>query len=264
MPYSQEIYFARSPRPSGSEGMPPLVLIHGAGGSHLHWPRELRRLGMTDVYTLDLPGHGKSEGVGRQSVPAYAERLLGWMQDAWVRRPILVGHSMGGAIALQAALDAPDAVSGLVLIGSGARLRVAEAILRATSREETLDQAIDVIVEWSYSAGASRALRELSAKSLREMRAAVLHNDFLACDLFDVMDRLGEVRVPVLVVCGAEDRLTPEKYARFMAEHLPDARLVVLPSAGHMVMLEQPKATADAVLTFVRDRFEPGAQEFVR
>ncbi|HLC35054.1 MAG TPA: alpha/beta hydrolase [Anaerolineales bacterium] len=255
MPFAQDIYYAQSPRASGNEGTPPLVLIHGAGGSHLHWPRELRRLSTTDVYALDLPGHGKSEGVGRQSIPAYAERLLEWMKDAWVQRPVLVGHSMGGAIALQAALDARSALSGLVLIGSGARLRVAEALLQSTLSEETMAQAVQVIVDWSYSAGAARSLRELSARGLREMRATVLHNDFVACDGFDVMARLGELLLPVLIVCGSEDRLTPEKYSRYLAGHLPDARLVILPGAGHMAMLEQPQASADAVRAFLQERF---------
>ena len=260
MPFAQDIYYAHSPRASGREGTPPLVLIHGAGGSHLHWPRELRRLSITDVYALDLPGHGKSEGVGRQSVAAYAECLREWMKDAWVQRPVVVGHSMGGAIALQAALDAPSALSGLVLIGSGARLRVAEAILQSTMSEETMPQAIQVIVEWSYSAGTARALRELSARSLRDTRATVLHNDFVACDGFDVMARLGELHLPVLVVCGSQDRLTPEKYAHYLAGHLPDAHLVMLPGAGHMAMLEQPQATADAVRAFMQERFGVGAK----
>jgi pimeloyl-ACP methyl ester carboxylesterase len=162
---------------------------------------------------------------------------------------------MGGAIALQAALDVPSALSGLVLISSGARLRVAEAILQGTMSEETMAQAIQVIVEWSYSAGSARALRELSARSLRETRAAVLHNDFVACDRFDVMARLREILLPVLVVCGSEDRLTPEKYARYLAGHLPDAHLMMLPGAGHMAMLEQPQVTADAVRAFLQERF---------
>ncbi len=255
MPYSREIYFARSQRSSAQDGAPPLVLIHGAGGSHLHWPRELRRLSIADVYALDLPGHGKSEGAGRQSIPEYSARVLEWMKDAWVQRPVLVGHSMGGAIALQAALQAPAEVSGLVLIGSGARLRVAQPILDSTSREEMLSQAIELIVEWSYSANAPHGLRALSAKDLRGTRPAALHNDFLACDRFDVMSRLGEVQAPALIMCGSEDKLTPEKYSRYLTDHLPDARLVLLPGAGHMAMLEQPKAAAEAVLAFLRERF---------
>ncbi len=264
MPFSQEIYSARSPRSSVEEGAPPLVLIHGAGGSHLHWPRELRRLGITDVYALDLPGHGKSEGVGRQSIAEYAARVLEWTRDAWVQRPILVGHSMGGAISLQAALDAPGAVSGLVLIGTGARLRVAQALLDGSAREETMTQAIEVFVDWSYSANAPRALRELSARTVRGTRAAVLHNDLMACDQFDVMKRLAEIRMPALVLCGSEDRLTPEKYSRYLADHLPDGRLVVLPGAGHMAMLEQPKAAAEAVLAFLRERFAARSENRAR
>src|SRR3990172_5353354 len=102
----------------------PVVLIHGAGGNHLHWPTEIRRLPGVRVYALDLPGHGKSPGAGQQSIQTYADSVFHWLQDAGLHRAVFVGHSMGGAIALWLALAHPENVLALSLLGASARMRV--------------------------------------------------------------------------------------------------------------------------------------------
>jgi pimeloyl-ACP methyl ester carboxylesterase len=98
-------------------------------------------------------------------------------------------------------------------------------------------------------------MTELAHARMAETPPAVLHGDFLACDQFDVLPRLGEILSPTLVICGEEDQLTPLKYSRFLAEAIPDARLEKVPKAGHMVMLEQPAAVTTAVKSFMKDVF---------
>jgi pimeloyl-ACP methyl ester carboxylesterase len=90
---------------------------------------------------------------------------------------------------------------------------------------------------------------------MAETRRSVLNGDFLACDQFDVLHRLGEITMPTLVICGEEDQLTPLKYSRFTMDALLDARLVTIPGAGHMVMLEKPSAVTEAVKTFMDEVF---------
>ena len=92
-------------------------------------------------------------------------------------------------------------------------------------------------------------------RSLAATNASVLHGDFLACDGFDVMDRLGAIDRPALVIVGEDDHMTPVKYARFLADHLPRAQLNVIPAAGHMVMLEQPAAVEDALRVWLDSTF---------
>src|SRR5262245_48599923 len=93
---------------------PPLICVHGAGGTHQHWGNQLRDLsGIAQVYALDLPGHGRSAPPGRDRIVGYVETLLAFMDGLALTAAALVGHSMGGAVALQAALDAPERVSGL-------------------------------------------------------------------------------------------------------------------------------------------------------
>ncbi len=103
----------------GRQKRTPLVLIHGAGGDHLSWPPEIRRLTDERVFTLDLPGHGKSKGPGRQSVADYAESVVGFMNAADLSRAVFIGHALGGAIALTLAIDHPQRVAGIGLISIG-------------------------------------------------------------------------------------------------------------------------------------------------
>lgn len=258
MPYAAAVYYVENPRGMGEK--PPLVLIHGAGGTHLHWPAALRRLNGFRVFALDLPGHGRSEGPGEQHIAAYAQAVCDWMDAVGVRRAVFMGHSMGGAIAQTLALEASERVLGLVLVGTGARLRVAPAILEGTASEATFPQAVQTIVDWAFSPSTDARMVDIAARRWAEVRPSVLHGDFLACDRFDVIPRLKDIMAPTLVVCGEDDRLTPLRYAQFLAEHIPHARLVTVPRAGHMVMLEQPQAVAQAVEAFLEELgYHPGA-----
>ena len=149
---------------------------------------------------------------------------------------------MGGALAQALALDAPERVAGIVLVGTGARLRVHPLLLEASAAGGVPGETLATLVAWWYSPDAPQRLRELATRVLAATNTAVLHADFLACDGFDVMDRLGSIDRPALVIVGEDDHMTPVKYARYLAENLPNARLEIIPGAGHMVMLEQPAA----------------------
>jgi pimeloyl-ACP methyl ester carboxylesterase len=84
-----------------------------------------------------------------------------------------------------------------------------------------------------------------------QVPAQVVHADYLACDNFDVLPRLGEIHCPTLVICGSNDQLTPTKYSQYLADQIPEASLVIVDDAGHMVMLEQPEAVVESIQDFV-------------
>jgi pimeloyl-ACP methyl ester carboxylesterase len=229
----------------------PVVLIHGAGGNHLYWPAEVRRLAGYRVIAMDLPGHGKSSGRGQQSIPDYADQVLQWMQSLFLPRTVVIGHSMGGAIALQLALEHPEQVLGLGLVATSARLKVSPQILDETSHSTTFLNAIERIIEGSFSLSSSERLKELAAQRMAETRQSVLYGDFLACQEFDLIDRLADIQAPALVICGQEDKMTPLRHVQFLADHLPQARLAIVPLAGHMVMLEHPVQVAALLQEFL-------------
>jgi pimeloyl-ACP methyl ester carboxylesterase len=231
------------------EGQRTLVFIHGAGGSHLHWsPPQLRCLAGANTYALDLPGHGQSEGQGRTSVNAYADFVAAFLETLDLEQVTLVGHSMGGATALDFALRYPEKTAGLVLVGSGARLRVAPAILDGIHQD--FDAAVRLICDYAFAPETSEQLKRASLRQMRQTDPDVLYGDFAACDAFDVMDRLGEIRCPTLAICGTADRLTPPKYSTYLRANIPGAQLILIEGAGHMVMLEQPEAVSQAIADF--------------
>lgn len=251
MPVAAGLSYAVHGGGSSPERRPPLVLIHGAGGSRLSWPPELRRLEGERVYAIDLPGHGRSEGEGEATISGYFERVHDWARAIGIERAVLVGHSMGGAIALTAALRIPTRVAGLVVVASGAALRVNPTILEGTADIQRLAQTVGAIISWSFAPQAPPQLVERARAQMLETAERVLHQDFQACDRFDVLDRLAEISTPTLVICGREDKMTPAADNQKLAEAIPGARFEAIQGAGHMVMLERPALVAAAVKRFV-------------
>jgi pimeloyl-ACP methyl ester carboxylesterase len=227
-----------------------LVWLHGAGGNHLVWPAELRRLPATAVYTPDLPAHGRSAGSGYDTIEAYADWVAAFLEALALRRVVLGGHSMGGAIAQMLAIRQHPALAGLVLIGTGARLRVSPLILEQVRQD--FAQVADGLNNLYWSAIASEKVVALSRAQLAASDPQVIYDDFRACDGFDVREKLGQIRLPTLIISAQGDSLTPEKYGRFLAEHIPTSQLLILPEGGHMVMVEQAAAVAAALRQFIQ------------
>jgi pimeloyl-ACP methyl ester carboxylesterase len=161
---------------------------------------------------------------------------------------VVVGHSMGGAIALMVALQRPKNLVGLGLVGTGAKLRVHPQILELCQTD--FERAIDFIVQWAFAEQSPPELRERACAQMRRNGADALLRDFSSCNTFDVMARLSEVAVPTLILCGRDDKLTPVKYSEFLQQNIPNAQLKIIEGAGHMVMVEQPHALTQALREF--------------
>jgi pimeloyl-ACP methyl ester carboxylesterase len=231
---------ASSPAPR----QPRLLFVHGAGGSARSW--DLQRLAFPGAIAPDLPGH--AGGVGFRRVDAYGE----WLQTTAAERrwpPVLfVGHSMGGALAQWYALEHPVDLAGVVLVATGARLRVHPELLELLRTD--YPRAVEQVIERSL---AERADGRLAAR-LREAMLAVPRDvtlgDFEACDAFDVLGRLERIRLPTLVIVGSEDRMTPPRFAEYLHGHISGSHLIVIDGAGHAVHLERPREVNRAILEF--------------
>lgn len=229
---------------------PPVVLIHGAGGSHQHWLYQVRDLPGSASYALDLPGHGRSEGPGRDSISSYGDWLVAFLDAAELEQAVLVGHSMGGGISQDVALRYPQRVVGLGLVGTGARLRVAPAILDGIRQD--FDAAVRLVCDFAFGPEAPREMVRLGRRQMGETPVEVLYGDLVACDAFDLMERLGEIGAPAVVICGTQDQLTPPKYAVYLRDRIAGATLHLVEGAGHMVMVERPDAVAQALSAFLK------------
>jgi pimeloyl-ACP methyl ester carboxylesterase len=228
---------------------PPLVLVHGAGGDLMHWPADLRRLAGRCVYAVDLPGHGKSGGQPLADVAAYADALYAWAEENRLPRFVLVGHSMGGAMAIEFALRYPGRLSGLVLLSTGARLPVSPQILAGIAND--FEGTVDLLVRWMYGEGTDPNLLRLGARRLREVRPDVLYADFAACDAFDRRADVSRIDLPTLILCGEADVMTPLKSSEFLRDQIGNSQLVVVPGAGHMAALQQPQVVAGHIEAFL-------------
>jgi pimeloyl-ACP methyl ester carboxylesterase len=239
-------YVYRRPVPTSR---PPVVFIHGAGGTHQHWLYQVRDLPDAPSYAVDLPGHGRSEGSGRDSIAAYGDWLVAFLDAAGVEKAVLVGHSMGGGIAQDVALRYPARLAGLGLIATGARLRVAPAILDGLRQEPKA--TVQLICDWVYGPETPAEVARQGQRQMAAIPPEVFLGDFVACDTFDVMDRLNEIAVPTLALCGTQDLMTPLKYSIYLRDHIQGATLHQVEGAGHMVMIERPEAVAQALVAFL-------------
>jgi pimeloyl-ACP methyl ester carboxylesterase len=235
----------------GRPNKPPLVLIHGSGGDHLSWPPEIRRLADVRAFTLDLPGHGKSEGPGFQSVADYADSVVGFINEAGLSRAVFVGHALGGAIALTLAIDHPERVVGIGLISTGPRLPIASSVLENAANPATFILAIKSLQELMHIPQTAKLLKDQTFRRMSSIRQTLFHGDLRACDQFDVTTRLDAIRAPVLVLCGTDDQLTPRRYSESLAGLIPGAALQTIDGAGHLVMLEQPRRVAALLSVFM-------------
>jgi pimeloyl-ACP methyl ester carboxylesterase len=243
-------YVTRGDASTDAQRGVPIVFVHGAASNHLIWGDQVRALNaIARTFAIDLPGHGKSSPLGRDSIATYRDVVLGFMDTLALDRAVIVGHSMGGAIAQTLALSHSERVAGLGLVGTGARLRVLPTILDGLFTD--FESIAQLVVEYSYAPGLDATLRERALAEFRACPAQVTHGDFAACNAFDVMPRVAEIHAPTLIVCGKEDRLTPVKYSEFLASKIPNARLVLVEGAGHSVMMEQAEAVNRALGAFV-------------
>jgi pimeloyl-ACP methyl ester carboxylesterase len=224
-----------------------LIFIHGSGDSAEVWAPLQSLLSGIETIAFDLPGHGAriaEPGPEGMSVRDYAEDVYLKLMAQGIDNGVVIGHSLGGAIALRLAVDHPDLAQRLVLVGSGARLRVAPQFLeeaRATGPEGSL-----TVTEMSFAPGHEEQAQAFYA-ARPPTAPGMLYRDLAACDAFDMMGELRDITQPALIIVGEADRMTPVKYAEFLNARLPQSELVVIPGAGHYVQIEQPEAVAAAL-----------------
>ncbi|HEY7419024.1 MAG TPA: alpha/beta hydrolase [Ktedonobacteraceae bacterium] len=232
-----------------------IIFIHGSGDNGRIWRSQIASLtaSPSHVHAIDLPGHGQRPDTLPATVTAqdYARTVYDIMNDELhLRQAIIAGHSLGGAIALSMALTYPQNLQGLILVGTGARLKVAPALLEATRL--TPDTARNQLAEWSMLPQHISTTWPAIASDQQSDQPSMLYRDLAACNVFDCMERLYEIQVPTLILCGAADRLTPVKYSEYLHRHIANSTLQIIDQAGHYVMREQPDAVNRSIEQWVQ------------
>jgi pimeloyl-ACP methyl ester carboxylesterase len=218
----------------------PVVLVHGLSGSGAWWAPVLAALATRfRVHVVDLPGFGLMRRQGGLAPPRAAAWLQAWSAAAGLERPHVVGHSLGGYVALLLAAGAPGAVGRLALLAPavlppGGRLRgYAGPLLR--SLRQAPPAFLPVLLRDSLQAGPAtvwRAARDLLTGAADEA--------------------LADVVAPVLLVWGSQDAMVPLATGQRLRAALPRSRLLVLEGAGHVPMYERPHELSAALLAYLQ------------
>jgi pimeloyl-ACP methyl ester carboxylesterase len=227
----------------------PVILVHGLAGSGRWWRRNVPALvAQYRTYLVDLPRFGAMHGRGRFVLAEAAAWLLEWMRRIGLDRAHVIGHSMGGLIAIRLAAQRPDAICRLVLVAPAgvpsARSVAGHALPMLRAGLHSKPGFFPLLAYDAIRAGPRtlwRAAREIVSEDVREDLAAI--------------------QAPTLVVMGQNDPLVPPTAGQVMRDTIADARLLVLKGAGHVVMFDQPEAFNDALLPFLSGAPAPEADE---
>lgn len=216
----------------------PLLFIHGSGATGEVFSAQ--RSAFPDSMAPDLPARGTS-------VSDLADFIEGVIPSGGA---VLAGSSLGGAVALEIALRHNPKVRGVVLLGSGSRLKVAPAILEGLQNDF---EGTTVRLAGYMFSDPTPARVNASVDLMKRVGQQQTLRDFTACNAFEVTERLAEVAVPLLALTGEQDVMTPPKYATALASRVAGAQVRIIPGAGHLVMIERPAETNDALRNFVQE-----------
>jgi len=225
-----------------------LIFVHGSGNTNRVWHYQIEHF--PDAEAVNLPGH-LGQGSPCASVEDYVDWLHGYILEKKYSNPVLIGHSLGGAIAQLYALKYPRDIKALVLIGTGARLRVAREFLSLIRDGiENPSSWLENFVKPLYSRVASEVGEKIIEK-IAQSGATIQLNDMLCCDKFDIMDRVHQIKVPTLLLFGSEATMTPLKYGSYLADKIQGAKLAIIDGGTHLVFAEKPDAVNQAIEQFL-------------
>ena len=241
-------HYASQPRVNNRR----VIFIHGTGCNTRVFERHLGVLSTRhEVAAIDLPGHGESTGSGFRGVADYAHYVAKLIEHLEWESCVVAGHSLGGAIGLAVALYYPKYVEGLLLVDTGARLRVDPGIIETARRAAHGEDLPPSNPRRGFARGTSQNIVDEINVITEQCSPLVTYKDWIADDTCDLMSRLPSIIVPSLAICGDEDEFTPIKYHEYFRDNLPNCQLKIIPDAGHWPFVEQPLLFDRTVLEFL-------------
>ncbi|MGC9539697.1 alpha/beta fold hydrolase [Streptomyces sp. UG1] len=234
----------------------PLVFVHGWTADRHRWDHQMAHFAeRRRVVRLDLRGHGESTGAGARRVGDLAEDVLALLDHLKIERFVIIGHSMGGMIAQTIALAHPERVERMVLVNSIGKMAYSRgrALLMAASTLAPFKLFVAANIQRAFAPGYPREeIREYIRASAQTPREVVM-TLYGAMRAFDILDQVGQIQVPTLMVHGYHDIQLPLSQMLRMAKAYPDAVVRVL-DAGHELPVEKPAELTTALDRFLTDR----------
>jgi pimeloyl-ACP methyl ester carboxylesterase len=235
---------------AGHGNLPVIIFVHGAGASSATWTMQLRNLSAKlHVVAVDLNGHGKTPDRQEQDIMTSYLTDIGNTVSRF-NRPYLAGHSMGGALTQLYALQNPHKLAGIILAGTGARLRVTPMIFDLLDND--FDAYVDAIGKFAFHTSTSSSLIEASLAEVRKCPIGIIRRDFELCDTFDIMETVENIKTPTLILVGDNDQMTPAKYSAYLHDNIKGSEHHIIENAGHSLMFEQPNVFNQTILNWTR------------
>ena len=224
-----------------------LVFLHGAGNSSLSFYYQLRHF--RNSKAIDLPGH--PDGVPCDSIEGYVEWVRGFVKARRYKDVVLCGHSMGGAIAQMYALRYPEELNGLILVGTGAKLKVSSAYI------DGLRNSTDGVTEWvdsqkGFFSGVEPDLYQLLVQRAAQIGPDVGLNDLLCCDKFDVLSEISRISLPTEIIAGSMDQLAPVKFSDYLASNIVNSKEWVVQGGDHFLQLQHHREVNGRIEKFLQ------------
>jgi 3-oxoadipate enol-lactonase len=232
-----------------------IVLIHAAGSNAHTWQVQYDHLGVAhSPFAPDLPGHGRSAGVeALAKVEDYADFIVAFLDSLKIDSAVVMGRSMGGAVAMDLAVRYPSRVQALALIATAAKFDLDPELI-ATWRAVTMGRTGQPFTNRGYSpktiASRPELIREGWGEQIRT-DPRTRWGDMVACSKVDLRGAIGGIKQPTLVIAGADDDITPPAAAQALQGAIKGSRLEVIPDAGHYVTTEQAAAVNAALDQFL-------------
>ena len=236
----------------------PVILLHGAGGSLMGWPSNLRRLPGQRVFALDLPGHGHSASPACRSMRSMVRCLHQFITEMGFYHVLLVGYSLGGALALSYANAYPDQIIGLVTISCGDRFNMPQELLGVLRKPADTRKAIEVFSKAAFHLAFPQAERRAILAPMSKIESGVLLADLtIAADFcFDSQPCLSQISS--LIIGGSNDLITPPASLRRLSRYLQKSPVSVIEGAGHMMIYEKNEELRNKVSAFLDKVNKPG------
>lgn len=230
-----------------SRHKPTLVFIHGAGFHGGFWQPQYPLAAQFNLVCLNLPGRRTAQPC-EADLHVYADRAEAALAQLG-QSVVVIGHSMGGAVAQIIMRRQPSWLAAGVLACTGARLKVAPVV------NQLFAQGGAVFMQVFSQSGPGLSMQQVAALSQQMAKTQTGISDFMACNRFDMMAELVHIKRPCLVVCGDKDLLTPEKYSQFLHQHISGSQIALVQGAGHLLPWESPQTFNQLISEFAH-RYE--------
>lgn len=226
-----------------------VVYVHGNFASS-KWFEEVMDIPEMIVYAIDLPNFGNSDRIDQISIEVYANYLWKFTEVLKIQKPILVGHSLGGAVTLKCVIDHPNAFSGLILVDPAPAngLKTPENVYPILEGFKAHPEALE------FSLTGTMPTRKDMAKVLvneaMKMNPKAFSGNARVLEKYDYSERLKEIKIPVKILWGTLDPIVPKESLQKMSNEIPNAQFEILDGIGHSVMIENPQKFIDILVNF--------------